>query len=165
MHASLRRKSLVALLAMVVALGSLALLGCSGDNASSEGANLGSGTPVDANTIEIAVTIDISDAIAENDPTALELEKTQGANYTTQVKVPEGATVMEALEAADVDIATTSSSYGPYVSGINGLVAGSVGPESGWTFYINDEFSMESVDDAKLSAGDTVLWQFVTTYE
>ena len=159
------RKAITVLLTLVLTLGSFALIGCASNAPAGASSESGTPTTTEGATIDVTVSVDISAAIAENDSTALAIEKTQGAEHSVEVTVPEGATVMDALEASGFDYATTSASFGDYVSGISGLTSGSVGPESGWTFLINGEFSMDAADAAILSAGDTVTWEFVTSYE
>ena len=158
-------KSSAVIFALVLSLSTFALWGCTGNSSQASSGSLDEQHASEAASIEVVVVLDISAAVAENDPTALELEKTQGAEAAYQVKIPEGGTILDALVSSGAEIGMTSSTMGDYVSTINGLASGSVGSESGWTFLVNDEMVMESADVATLSAGDTVKWQFVTSFE
>ena len=155
------KKSIAVFFAMIMALSSFSLMGCSNGNASEEA---GSGSEVAA-MIDVTVFVDISAAIAEEDSTALKLEETQGAKATIPVSIPENGTVLDALEATGLDFTATPSTLGDYITAIGGLANGTVGPTSGWTFLINGELSMDAVGNTPLKAGDTVLWQFVTSFE
>ena len=79
---------------------------------------------------------------------------------TIEVTVPDGATVLQATEAAGWDVQVEDSDYGKFVTSINGIANGSEGEASGWVYTVNDETVMEACDVRQLAAGDSVQWSF-----
>ncbi len=79
---------------------------------------------------------------------------------TTEVTVPAGATVLDALQATGWDVQAEDSDYGKFVTAINGVANGSEGEASGWIYTVNDEPVMEACDALVLADGDSVQWSF-----
>ena len=97
---------------------------------------------------QITVTMEVDTAVQEG-----------GSVESVDVAVAEGATVLEVLEASDVEYVAEDSSYGKYVTTIAGVEQGS---NSGWVYSINGESGMESAEVAVVADGDTITWQFIT---
>jgi len=49
-----------------------------------------------------------------------------------------------------------------YVKGINNLYEFDKGPESGWVFYKNGEYSTKGCGTVRVEDGDHIVWQYVT---
>lgn len=76
------------------------------------------------------------------------------------VSVDEGASALDALQAATPDVVVEDGQYGAFVTNINGLANGSAGAQSGWTYTVNGEYVPDSAADYTLADGDTVAWEF-----
>lgn len=111
-------------------------------------------TKTDEGGEKIAVKIIVDSSAAKNE-----------ASFDKTLDLPAGTTVFEALEATGLDIEVTSSSMSDYVSGIAGLAEKDYGDASGWIFTVNDEYITETADQRKLEDGDTVKWEYLTTFE
>ncbi len=74
--------------------------------------------------------------------------------------LPEGSTVLDALEQVDPSIVVTDSEYGPFVEEIGGVANGSHGSSSGWVYTVNGEFASDSAGEHALAEGDVVEWTF-----
>ena len=101
-------------------------------------------------TVSASVTIDGS--AADVDP------------VTTDVDVPEGSTVYDALVATGADVNATDSDYGMYVQGINGLATGDYGDMSGWMFEVNGEMAEVGCSELEVADGDAIVWTYVTEF-
>ena len=94
-------------------------------------------------------------------PVSITMPDSAGAEpKTIEVTVLEGATVLQATEAAGWDVQVEDSDYGKFVGAINGIANGSEGEASGWVYTVNDETVMEACDVRQLHAGDSVQWSF-----
>lgn len=94
-------------------------------------------------------------------PVSIAMPESAGADpKTIEVTVPDGATVLQATEAAGWDVQVENSDYGKFVTSINGIANGSEGDASGWVYTVNDEQVMEACDVRQLTAGDSVQWSF-----
>lgn len=90
--------------------------------------------------------------------------KTSGAEevYNQQLKVEDGATVLEVMEAAEAEgtfefTTQTAEGLGEYVDSVGG-VEGSA--DAGyWLFYVNDEASVEGVTAVEVEDGDVIEWK------
>lgn len=80
--------------------------------------------------------------------------------FSDAVSLPEGATALDALEATGLDYTAEDSSYGAFVSKIDGLANGETSATAGWTYSLNGEMSMESCDALVLADGDTLIWEY-----
>lgn len=127
----------------------------------SEGTN-GSGTAAEE-TISVSVLIDCSAAVEAENATAIAVSD-DGIIFDGTVQVPVGATVDDALMATGVDVGTTSSSMGAYVSSIGGLAEKDAGETSGWTYYVNDESAAVASSESVLQDGDSVEWRYVLEF-
>lgn len=56
------------------------------------------------------------------------------------------------------------SGSGNYVKGINGKFEFDEGPTSGWTYYVNGFKPGVSCGSYTVSAGDSITWDYVTSY-
>ena len=68
-------------------------------------------------------------------PVSITMPERAGAEpKTIEVTVPDGATVLQATEAAGWDVQVEDSDYGKFVTSINGIANGSEGEASGWVY-------------------------------
>lgn len=85
-------------------------------------------------------------------PVSITMPESAGAEpKTIEVTVPDGATVLQATEAAGWDVQVEDSDYGKFVTSINGIANGSEGEASGWVYTVNDETVMEACDVRQLA--------------
>jgi len=122
------------------------------------------GTQSLALQVKVTIEVDVAAALEAGNAVATEVAP-NGELYNGQVSVDEGANVLDALRATGLVISTTASSFGDYVSAIQSIASGDDGPESGWVFYVNGESAMESAGAIILQDGDTVRWEYVTSFE
>ncbi len=88
-------------------------------------------------------------------------ENTPAIDVQKEVSLEENANAYDALLATDLQIDAQESSYGIYVTAIEGLAAEG---SSGWTYTVNGETPSVGADSYSLKDGDNVLWSY-TTYE
>lgn len=81
------------------------------------------------------------------------------AAVETPVTLKDDVTVFAAIEATGVDMVAEDSSYGKYITSLNGKAAEG---SSGWVYTVNGEEVMESADACQLSDGDTVEFTYIT---
>lgn len=138
-------KALRSLLALAMALclcaAPAALAGCSsggqqGAQASSQGASAAEG-------LSVALTV------SDGDQPVLD-EAIEG--------LADGATVLDALMAAPVDVMVEDSSYGLYVTSIAGIAADAT---HGWTYTVNGEQPVEGADKVTVAEGDSIAWSYI----
>ena len=120
----------------------------------------------------VFINVDITAAVELNDPTALALIEEKGgvnadgkAIYSLVVNIVDGSTVLETAQASDLVIATGSSSFGDYITSIDGLADKLVTPESGWTYTINGEMGMGGAGVDTVKNGDVLDFIYVTSWE
>ena len=101
-------------------------------------------------TVSVSVTIDATAG--------------EGESSTTEVDVPEGSTVYDALVATGADVNASDSDYGMYVQGINGLAGGDFGDMSGWMFEVNGEMAEVGCSQLEVADGDVITWTYVTEF-
>lgn len=81
----------------------------------------------------------------------------------TEVSVPEGGTVLDALRGTGLTVETDGSPA--YVVSVGGLASGDAGDLSGWTYTVNGESVMTGCDELIVNAGDQIVWTYVATWE
>ena len=140
------KKTLSILAALRLAL-SLALVGCGGSAATTE-------TP-QAETEAVTAQATITVQVVVEDATGDEAVELAAVN----VEVPEGGTVLDALEASGIEYTSEDSEYGAFVTSIAG-VAGT--DTTGWVYTVNGEEIMESADTCVLEGADLVTWSLIT---
>ncbi len=88
-----------------------------------------------------------------------------GSTGTLYVTLSGSKTVMDALLAASstagFTVNYTGSTYGAYVTGIEGLNAGGA---AGWMYKVNGVMPMTGAGNYTLQNGDTIVWGYVTSY-
>ena len=88
-----------------------------------------------------------------------------GGTGTLYVTLSDSKTVMDALLAASstagFTVTYTGSTYGAYVTGIEGLNAGGA---AGWMYKVNGVMPMTGAGNYTLQNGDTIVWGFVTSF-
>ena len=137
------KRILVVLMALVMVLAMTACGGSGGDAGSADNA----AEPAAAMTVKLDIDYPDESGVSDVDETAVE--------------IPEGGTVLDALnayaEANNCEVLMDESSDSPYVTSIGGVAATDV---AGWVYEVNDEMVMESADACVLNAGDEVSWSF-----
>lgn len=108
-------------------------------------------------SISVTVTVDCQDAVSFGYEAAINVAE-DGIIYDDTVELDEEATVMDALDATGLVIASDESEYGPYVTSIQSLAQGDCGSSSGWTFTVNGEYPSTTADQVTLSDGDEISW-------
>lgn len=77
-------------------------------------------------------------------------------------QITDGETALSLLQKVMGDKVTAETmSFGTYVKGINGLMAGDT---SGWLYDVNDKSAEVGADSYKLNAGDVVVFRFVADW-
>ena len=88
-----------------------------------------------------------------------------GGTGTLYVTLDSSKTVMDALltaaSTAGITVNYTNSSYGAYVTGIDGLTAGG---SAGWMYKVNGVLPMTGAGNYVLQNGDTVVWGYVSSF-
>lgn len=86
----------------------------------------------------------------------------------TQVPLPEGASVLEALSVAakeqDVPVVISGTEPDRYVEGIGGLFAFAEGELSGWLYDVNGQSPTVGADRYKVADKDTYRFLFTTDF-
>ncbi|PEA07334.1 cell wall anchor protein [Bacillus cereus] len=76
-----------------------------------------------------------------------------------EAKMEDGETALSLLQKVMGDkVASETMSFGTYVKGIDGLMAGAT---SGWVYDVNDKSAEVGADSYKLESGDVVVFRFV----
>ncbi len=85
----------------------------------------------------------------------------------TALTVPEGTTVLEALQwsAQETELRVVTSGPTALVERVGDLANGDAGEGSGWTYTVNGETISESAAVQTVSEGDQVVWSFACTGE
>lgn len=78
----------------------------------------------------------------------------------TAYSVESGTTALELLMETGLDVETTRSVYGEYVSSIEGLAEFDKGSASGWTYKVNGKMPDYSASSYVLKSGDIVEWLY-----
>ncbi|WP_144612008.1 DUF4430 domain-containing protein [Bacillus cereus] len=77
-------------------------------------------------------------------------------------QIKDGETALSLLQKVMGDKVTTETmSFGTYVKGVDGLMAGDT---SGWLYDVNDKSAEVGADSYKLNAGDVVVFRFVADW-
>lgn len=84
----------------------------------------------------------------------------------TTVSLESGDTVYSVLvkQLGQAQVTAAGSGTSLYVSGINGLRAGTDGPLSGWMFSVNGVYGSVSAAATTLKNGDVVAWRYTTNF-
>lgn len=127
--------------------------GQSSDGASSSnGGNASSGSQSGSQESNyVTVTVSVTSSAVGNPVSS-------GGTFTFN----EGATVYDALCALGLSVNAHGSSYGTYVSAIDGLAEKQYGGTSGWMYSVNGTTPMTACSNYVLSNGDNVVWYYVT---
>ncbi len=84
-----------------------------------------------------------------------------GSSTSVTVTVPQGSSVLDALEAAGYSVSTQNTQYGIYITGIGGVEASSR-DRRGWVYAVNGVEPSCSAANYVLSSGDTIAWAYVS---
>lgn len=80
--------------------------------------------------------------------------------FDGQVKLDQGATAYDALQATGLDIKTSGNGETAYVTEIEGAKAGDYGASSGWLYDVNDKMPDVGAGQYELTDGDEVVWDY-----
>ncbi|RRF99888.1 MAG: DUF4430 domain-containing protein [Coriobacteriaceae bacterium] len=102
----------------------------------------------------------------ENDGTisvSVQVDGSYGGGGTTSrtVRIQEGSTVWDALQASGNSVQSQMTSMGIYVTGINGV---SAGKHTGWVYSVNGIEPDVGAGGYTLHDGDQVVWTFVEVH-
>lgn len=79
---------------------------------------------------------------------------------------PNGDSVYDVLSKAckskNIHLTAKNSLYEIYVSGINNLDEKDCGSYSGWKYKVNGKYPLYTCERYKVSAGDEIVWEYVT---
>jgi len=114
------------------------LTACGGDTTSTEEASCG-----------VEPTISVYNASTEE---TLFNEKS--------VCLEEGATVLDALEATELDIESVGNGEMTYVTAIDGIQEKSAGQSSGWVYAFNGSPGDEGAGAKEVESTDIIQWRF-----
>ncbi|MED4682840.1 DUF4430 domain-containing protein [Bacillus mycoides] len=79
-----------------------------------------------------------------------------------EVSIEDGETAFSLLQKVMGDKVTSESmSFGTYIKGIDGLMAGAT---SGWLYDVNDKSAEVGADSYKLESGDVVVFRYVADW-
>lgn len=106
--------------------------------------------------MKVNITIDPSEAKGKVPPTT-----NTDVLGPLDADLQKGFSAYELLVAQDLPLEGTPE----FVTSINGLANGELGPTSGWMFTVNGETPMTSADQYVLAEGDKVVWKYVTSWE
>lgn len=84
-----------------------------------------------------------------------------GSSTSVTVTVPQGSSVLDALEAAGYGVSTQNTQYGIYITGIGGVEASSR-DRRGWVYAVNGVEPNYSAANYALSSGDSIAWAYVS---
>ena len=84
-----------------------------------------------------------------------------GSSTSVTVTVPQGSSVLDALEAAGYGVSTQNTQYGIYITGIGGVEASSR-DRRGWVYAVNGVEPSHSAANHALSSGDSIAWTYVS---
>lgn len=117
-------------------------------------------TSSSTNASDMSAATDAPAAVEQNDIT-IEVTSPEGPNaidLAQELSVAEGTTILEALQATELDITVVDGPYGAYVEAIGGIANEGT---SGWTYTVNGEQIPRSADEATVNAGDSIEWSYV----
>ena len=91
---------------------------------------------------------------------SVQVDGSYGGGGTTSrtVRIQEGSTVWDALQASGNSVQSQMTSMGIYVTGINGV---SAGKHTGWVYSVNGIEPDVGAGGYTLHDGDQVVWTFV----
>lgn len=84
-----------------------------------------------------------------------------GSSTSVTVTVPQGSSVLDALEAAGYGVSTQNTQHGIYITGIGGVEASSR-DRRGWVYAVNGVEPSYSAANYVLSSGDSIAWAYVS---
>lgn len=158
---SQQKRRMQTLIALVCALMlTVALSACAQESSPQNDQGSSEPAPQAETALTVNLKIDCKEAVDAENKTALEASE-DGIMFDGTLDLEEGATIYDALVASGVNITSSDSSYGKYVSAINGLAAGDQGEMSGWIFTLNGEDVMVSADQQELADGDSIAFNFI----
>lgn len=76
------------------------------------------------------------------------------------VCLEDGATVLDALEATELDIESVGSGDMTYVTAIDGIQEKSAGQSSGWVYAFNGSPGDEGAGAKEVKSTDIIQWRF-----
>lgn len=149
-----------------------ALVGCTAgqSSSSSNASDVSSSSSASSSNASSSASSDASSSASDSSSQAADnvaqitIEAPDVAEFeaiNVEVALTDDSTALTVLQEACSDVAVEDSSYGPFVTSINGLSNGDKGSQSGWTYTVNGEYATESAGDYKIEAGDVVIWSYM----
>ncbi|KGI85682.1 hypothetical protein JY98_05425 [Exiguobacterium mexicanum] len=80
--------------------------------------------------------------------------------HEKSVCLEDGATVLDALEATELDIESVGSGEMTYVTAIDGIQEKSAGQSSGWVYAFNGSPGDEGAGAKEVESTDIIQWRF-----
>ncbi|WP_346685575.1 DUF4430 domain-containing protein [Enteroscipio rubneri] len=139
--------------AMAAALVALALAGATGCAAPASDSSNQTGADAASQQASMSVNVVVDTSAVEGAP----------VSYDAPVTLDEGASAFDALQATGLSVNVTESSYGSYVSAVEGLAAGDHGDMSGWMYEVNGAEAQVAASAYVLSKGDSVRWYYTVS--
>lgn len=118
-----------------------------GSGTSGNGASTSPSAPAEPSQITVSVSVDASLG--------------GGSSTSVTVTVPQGSSVLDALEAAGYGVSTQNTQHGIYITGIGGVEASSR-DRRGWVYAVNGVEPSYSAANYALSSGDSIAWDYVS---
>ena len=118
-----------------------------GSGMSGNGASTSPSAPAEPSQIIVSVSVDASLG--------------GGSSTSVTVTVPQGSSVLDALEAAGYGVSTQNTQHGIYITGIGGVEASSR-DRRGWVYAVNGVEPSYSAANYALSSGDSIAWAYVS---
>lgn len=118
-----------------------------GSGTSGNGASTSPSAPAEPSQITVSVSVDASLG--------------GGSSTSVTVTVPQGSSVLDALEAAGYGVSTQNTQHGIYITGIGGVEASSR-DRRGWVYAVNGVEPSYSAANYALSSGDSIAWAYVS---
>lgn len=131
----------VVLVAVLCVATPVALTGCgSSDVSSSDTTSEATTSDTEATTAQVTVTQKVGDG------------------EERQLTVEKDASVLDVLKASGVSYQSQDSSYGEYVTAIDGTAADDT---HGWSYTVNGEEPTVGAGDYQVADGDAIVWTYV----
>lgn len=118
-----------------------------GSGTSGNGASTSTSAAAEPSQITVSVSVDASLG--------------GGSSTSVTVTVPQGSSVLDALEAAGYGVSTQNTQHGIYITGIGGVEASSR-DRRGWVYAVNGVEPSYSAANYALSSGDSIAWAYVS---
>lgn len=110
--------------------------------------------------ILVNVSVDCTTAIGRQKDGIAEEISDNGAMYSGQMELPEGATAFDALKSTGLTVVSANGMFGVYISAISSLSQRAYGGESGWVYLVNGQLIQAAANKTVLKNNDTLAWRY-----